>query len=579
MKKQDVEMRWIVAIALSIGVVTTASAADMEKTPMRAAVVAVKPAAVANLDAARDKVVAEVFKGDLGKRALFASAALKARGSRIASWRKPAEITVKRDSWFLFVDEHPGANWEHPAHYILVDKASGAVETHAVMTPPRELRALKALNEPAVRELEFINRNVSAIRARPLVRAVEVAKKDKYAVLVSGGWDAGSNYGRYWNDLSSIYKALKQKYGYSDDEIIVLYANGTHSPHADLDADGSDDVDYSATKSNLTTVMGAVGKNLKSDGRFFFYSTNHGGQESGYDAYLYLWGEWIRDDEFAALSKKIVATDAVYVMEQCFSGGMLDDILKAQTYPCTKPRVCVMTAAKHDEYSWGADTEGAYDEYVYHWTAAVHGKTPDGTAVNADTDGNGAVSMSEAHEYAKSHDSRNEHPLIGSCVTDACGAVLGAAKSGEDCVSFNPATSAVQQVNGRWKIVDGSHWVFDFGNKEIEARRAFDIIRHYGMNRSCFVGRPDPSFTYLLVSGNAPAGAMSGEDCVGFNPANVAVQQVNGRWKIVDGSHWMFDFGGNKTEAEQSLQLIKKHGFNHSCFVGRPDPSFSYLRK
>jgi hypothetical protein len=67
----------------------------------------------------------------------------------------------------------------------------------------------------------------------------------------------------------------------------------------------------------------------------------------------------------------------------------------------------------------------------------------------------------------------------------------------EDCLSFNPATTTVKKVQGRWKIVDGSHWVFDFGNKEKEARTAFSIIKKYRFSRSCFVGRPKPSFEYL----------------------------------------------------------------------------------
>ncbi len=149
----------------------------------------------------------------------------------------------------------------------------------------------------------------------------------------------------------------------------------------------------------------------------------------------------------------------------------------------------------------------------------------------------------------------------------------------EDCISFNPATTAVQQIQGSWKIVDGSHWMFDFGNNESEARRALAIIQKYRMNQSCFVGRPNPSFQYMLVSGNAPVGALGGEDCISFNPATTTVQQIQGSWKIVDGSHWMFDFGANKTEADQALAIIKKYGFTHSCFVGRPGPSFKYLRR
>lgn len=149
----------------------------------------------------------------------------------------------------------------------------------------------------------------------------------------------------------------------------------------------------------------------------------------------------------------------------------------------------------------------------------------------------------------------------------------------EDCVSFNPATTTVRNIDGRWKIVDGSHWLFDFGDKKMEALQALKIIKYYRMDSSCFVGRPDPSFHYLLVNGNAPQGSMPGEDCVSFNPNTIEVRKIDGRWKIVDGSHWVFDFNDKESEARTAYAIIKKYGFTRSCFVGRPDPSFQYLRK
>jgi hypothetical protein len=149
----------------------------------------------------------------------------------------------------------------------------------------------------------------------------------------------------------------------------------------------------------------------------------------------------------------------------------------------------------------------------------------------------------------------------------------------EDCISFNPNTAAVRRIDGSWKIVDGSHWLFDFGSKQSEARQALRIIKHYGMNQSCFVGRPNPSFEYMLVSGNAPSGSLSGEDCVSFNPNTISVRRIDGSWKIVDGSHWLFDFGSKQSEARQAFTIIKHYGFNRSCFVGRPHASFKYLRR
>lgn len=149
----------------------------------------------------------------------------------------------------------------------------------------------------------------------------------------------------------------------------------------------------------------------------------------------------------------------------------------------------------------------------------------------------------------------------------------------EDCLSFNPATTTVKEVNGRWTIVDGNHLMFSFGDKKAEALNALKVIKFYRLDQSCFVGRPDPSFRYLLVDGKAPSGSMPGEDSVGFNPNTIEVRNIDGRWKIVDGSHWLFDFDDKESEARAAFALIKKYGFTRSCFIGRPDPSFTYLRK
>ncbi len=387
---------------------------------------------IQTLDQAKSRVITQVLGGNVGRRALFGHPQLRPRGTRISSWREPVKLTANEDSYFFFVDEMPGANWEHPAKYVLVSARTGAIQQVNASTPPGDVAELSGLNPVAVQHAEIMKQNVRQLRLQTLIakQVLKLPVQKRYAVLLSGGWNASSNYSRYWNDLSFIYKALKEKYGFRDQDIVVLYANGSHSPNEDLDGNGTDDLDYAATKANLTAVFNDIGAKIPNDGKFFFYSTNHGGQVSGQNAVLYLWGETITDADFATLSKKIKSGEAIYVMEQCFSGGMMDNLLGAQTYPCMNPKLCVMTAARWDEVSWGCDTEGSYDEYVYHWTSAVYGKTPSGAVVNADANGDGSVTMSEAHDYAKSHDSVTEHPQSGACVTNACGATLKARITG-----------------------------------------------------------------------------------------------------------------------------------------------------
>ena len=150
----------------------------------------------------------------------------------------------------------------------------------------------------------------------------------------------------------------------------------------------------------------------------------------------------------------------------------------------------------------------------------------------------------------------------------------------EDCISFDANRIELKRIKGRWKIVDGSHWLFDFNDKRDEARQAYRILRRYQANQSCFVARPDPLLNYVLANGGAPKGGIPGEDCIAFDPQGLNVKQASGRWKLVEGdSHWLFDFGTSKAEADQAHAIIRKHGFSHSCYVGRPDASFSYLRR
>jgi hypothetical protein len=148
----------------------------------------------------------------------------------------------------------------------------------------------------------------------------------------------------------------------------------------------------------------------------------------------------------------------------------------------------------------------------------------------------------------------------------------------EDCIGFDYRRAAVKKIDGHWKIVVGNMWLLDFGRSESEAKQALRVIRHYRMNRQCFVGRPGPSMEYYLVDGKAPAGSMAGDDCVGFNPAKIEVKKVSGSWKIVEDSHWILDFGSNESEARTAFQIIQKYGFKYICFVGRPNASMTYFR-
>ncbi len=127
---------------------------------------------------------------------------------------------------------------------------------------------------------------------------------------------------------------------------------------------------------------------------------------------MYLWSEnsnnlkYIDDWEFAKEVNKINAGTINVCMEQCNSGGFIDN-LEADN------RV-IVTACKHDEGAEAMPPDYLYSEFTYHWISAVTGATPDGTNVDADTNNDGFVSMREAFDYAESHDTRPETPQYSS---------------------------------------------------------------------------------------------------------------------------------------------------------------------
>jgi len=248
-----------------------------------------------------------------------------------------------------------------------------------------------------------------------------------YAVIISGGYDNENNWERYWNDCSAIYSALVDVYDYSPSHIYVIMSDGTSSgldrvldvtydalgnptyirdsSPLDLDGNGTNDIQYSATKSNVSSVFNTLSNILDEDDHLFVYVTDHGGQTSGDDVYLYLWGETMTDDEFATELDKVNAGKITVTMEQCNSGGFIDDI-------SANGRI-ISTACLASEQS-SALANLTYNEYVYHWTSAVVGETPEGTPVDADANNDGWVSMREAFEYANTHDTKPEHPQYSS---------------------------------------------------------------------------------------------------------------------------------------------------------------------
>ncbi len=157
---------------------------------------------------------------------------------------------------------------------------------------------------------------------------------------------------------------------------------------------------------------------------------------------------------------------------------------------------------------------------------------------------------------------------------------LGAAfvTTPDDCMIFKPQAVQIAAAGDLWIIADGSRELFRLGTARADAERACDVIRHYGLDRICFIARPHPAMTYFTTRGRAPSGPMAGEDAVAFDPAGVVARQIGGNWIVGDGVRRLLDFGSAKVDALHAVTVIKHYGFTHQCFVGPLDAPMMYFR-
>jgi hypothetical protein len=215
---------------------------------------------------------------------------------------------------------------------------------------------------------------------------------DKYAVLISGGYRAMKAYTRYWNDLKFMYSILVNKYAYNPQNIIVLYKDGIGE---DMDMP----VDASANYTHFNNTFNYLAQIMDSKDSLFIYTTNHG-NEDGMCLYFY---QIVSPEHFTQVLTPIPYNNMIIVMEQCNSGIFIPAL--------SGPNRIIITAASATESSWSCDSEGSYDEFVYHFMTAVNMETPDGISVTMhDVNSDGLVSMQEAFNYAFYMDSREEHP-------------------------------------------------------------------------------------------------------------------------------------------------------------------------
>ncbi len=166
----------------------------------------------------------------------------------------------------------------------------------------------------------------------------------------------------------------------------------------------------------------------------------------------------------------------------------------------------------------------------------------------------------------------------------------------EDCESFSPNSIVVSKIGQDWKIVDesGGFELLDFKTNNDNAERGAEVIKKYGFNEMCFVGRPFNALNnpvlpmmYFLVNGTAAMTNLNGnnstdqENC-SMLTERISAREVADRWLVLDGNVKIYDFGTyqrSKENAERGAEVIKAYGFNRLCQIERPFQPMIYFLK
>ena len=333
----------------------------------------------------------------------------------------------------VLVDLMPKAGWNHPCKlvYVPVDTNDAyPIDIIDADCPPANVSFNPALVHKDLPGTTEIRPSVPKIQSNAPDTAAAYASQHTYALIISGGVSAALNDYRYWNDCSFIYQTLRNRFDIPKSHIKVAMSDGTNtaadmnyegryiSSPLDLDEDGEADIEYSATKSNISSILSAFDDSLTENDHLFIYVIDHGGLDAATNrSYISLWQfERLYSNELADMLSDVNAGFINVVMGQCHSGGFAED-LKANGRVIT-------TACGKDELSYACE-KIPFDEFVYRWTSAINGADAFGNTVNSDANSDGIVTMEEAFAYADANDiyAHGRHSIVQE-TPDTCSYTL-----------------------------------------------------------------------------------------------------------------------------------------------------------
>lgn len=341
---------------------------------------------------------------------------------------------------------------------------SGIVEKPAPDSPLKDSRAvlktavpegIKILAPSAAPGGRKGLRKPELLRKLERFRPEDLVPGKNFAILIAGGGSPENNHIRYWNDLLTMYNILLGR-GFGAADIFVFYWDGFPPDETEGKLEGTMPLSGPATRSKIQRCFRDIGAVSGKNDLIYIMTNNHGGgfleERSGsldpgiyggrvtnsgepYDAIseaqfgLDLNGDGdmrdtvkvdesiimrsgrYYDDDFAEDLARIQKYRVMIIhLEQCFSGGFIDD-LRAPGRIIFSAAAEQRSSRAHRYSTTNPVNVPVYNDFFYWFAAALLGETLDGDYAldrngapwtpNADADGNGKVSVLEAYMFAR----------------------------------------------------------------------------------------------------------------------------------------------------------------------------------
>jgi hypothetical protein len=258
------------------------------------------------------------------------------------------------ENWVFFIDDDPTAFWAHPARFVFVNTQNGdyVINDH-YMLPFELYTAYELISHIPWPE----NNQIPEYAGESLTKAEP--NEHLYAVLIGT-----TQQPTFWYDISMIYNTLIDVYGYTKENIYVHFWDGTGGIWNSNDLDGpptTDDIDYTAYLERIdTTFKNLTGEwsndpnipELDPDDQLFVHIDGHG---YTYNltikgSYLFLPNDQLLfDSTLARYLKDIKCSQIIVTMQQCYSGGFIDDLTDYENFNVKCKNRYIASASDYNE--------------------------------------------------------------------------------------------------------------------------------------------------------------------------------------------------------------------------------------